>query len=223
MKTWFRSSPTPFMVSRKLQHRVGITAAKGRHWRPSTRANIACWVGLEGTWSPLRLLLFSSDSSSGFGWISAALVWWLQWVGAGQQKGGHWGWLGGSWAVSSKTPETPKCFHWRYLDTYTSFYSGFWWQKKMFSCKVKVKTKLGENQPQMFLPHGNETFRYCQNKTRKLKHSVLILPSQNQHISFKMFWFQSDCIFLWRKKKNQQHLSEMFSTGSSVEFITRIL
>jgi len=70
----------------------------------------------------------------------------------------------------------------------------------MFSQKVKGKTKLGENQTQMFLPHGNETFWYCQNKTRKLKQSVLILSSQNQHVSFKMFGFQSDCIFLWGEK-----------------------
>lgn len=58
----------------------------------------------------------------------------------------------------------------------------------------------------MFLSHGNETFWYCQNKTRKSKQSVLILPSQNQHISFKMFWFQSECIFLWGKKTHNIHL-----------------
>lgn len=155
-------------------------------------ANIGMWGNRlkKGTW--LWFLLLSPGSRGGFGFISA-LFGWLWWAGGGQEKRELPLWPG-----NTLNTEGFPCGD---FDTSTSVYSSFSWKKiQWFYGKGKSKLNREQNQPRMFLPHVNETFWSCQNKPRKLKQSVLILPSRNQHISFKMFWFQSDCIFLQRKK-----------------------
>lgn len=67
MKLWFCSSPTVFMVSIKIYHRMGITAAPQRLGSKDqhVRKHIALWVGLKGTWSHCGC--FSSALASAVG------------------------------------------------------------------------------------------------------------------------------------------------------------
>lgn len=189
-----------------------------RGWQQSAACEqIDCTLGrVEKHLKLLWLLLPCSGSGAGFGCISASLFQWLWRAGAGQQ----------SWRAPTLVWELLSCKQLRSLSFHvvfgrsSSFYSGFSWQDTMFQCKVKVKTKPGENQTQMFLPHWNETFWYiCQNKRESWNNLFWYILVKIKTAPSKCFGF-SRTAFSYGGK-NPQHSSEMFSTGSSVEFVTR--